>query len=95
MVHDPRTRIVYDDARHFVLTTPEKFDIITSDPIHPWVKGTPRFTPREYFQLVQRASQSRRLRHPMGAPLRKQLETVQSEMATFFEVFPHGTFGAI
>ena len=30
----------YDDARHFVLTTKEKFDLITSDPIHPFVKGS-------------------------------------------------------
>ena len=30
VMNDPRTKIVYDDARHFVLTTPEKFDIITS-----------------------------------------------------------------
>ena len=39
VLNDPRTDIHYDDARHFVLTTAEKFDIITSDPIHPWVKG--------------------------------------------------------
>ncbi len=39
VVHDGRTRVVYDDARHFVLTTPDKFDVITTDPIHPWVKG--------------------------------------------------------
>ena len=35
VLHDPRTTIVYDDARHYMLTTREKFDIITSDPIHP------------------------------------------------------------
>ena len=28
-----------DDARHFLLTTHEKFDAITSDPLDPWVKG--------------------------------------------------------
>src|SRR4029077_20702744 len=39
VMHDPRTTIVYDDARHYMLTAREKFDIITSDPIHPWVKG--------------------------------------------------------
>ena len=48
---DPRTQIVYDDARHFVLTTHEKFDIITSDPIHPWVKGAATLYTREYFEL--------------------------------------------
>src|SRR5258708_25446491 len=39
VVDDPRVQVVYDDARHFILTTRETFDIITSDPIHPWVKG--------------------------------------------------------
>ncbi|MEO8337490.1 MAG: fused MFS/spermidine synthase, partial [bacterium] len=37
--NDPRTTIYYDDARSYVLTSDEKFDIITSDPINPWVKG--------------------------------------------------------
>src|SRR5438094_3852024 len=33
VLHDRRTRMIYDDARHFILTTPEKFDVITTDPI--------------------------------------------------------------
>ena len=53
VMHDPRVQIVYDDARHFVLTTPEKFDIITSDPIHPWVKGSATLYSKEYFELVK------------------------------------------
>ena len=39
VLRDPRTRVVYDDARHYILISPEKFDVITTDPIHPWVKG--------------------------------------------------------
>ncbi len=53
VMHDPRAQIVYDDARHFVLTTREKFDIITSDPIHPWVKGSATLYSKEYFELVK------------------------------------------
>src|SRR5262245_35861833 len=51
VVRDPRVRIVYDDARHHLLTTPERFDIITSDPIHPWVKGSATLYTKEYFEL--------------------------------------------
>jgi spermidine synthase len=91
VIRDPRTRIVYDDARHYVLTTPEKFDIITSDPIHPWVKGIAPLYSTEYFQLVKKHL------NPGGfvtqwVPLyESNVETVQSEIATFFEVFPNGS----
>ena len=45
VLSDPRTTVVMDDARHFLATTSETFDIITSDPIHPWVRGPRRCTP--------------------------------------------------
>jgi spermidine synthase len=88
---DPRVEIVHDDARHYLLTTDETFDIITSDPIHPWVKGSAALYTKEYFELVKR-----RLR-PEGVvaqwvPLYEStFEVVQSEFATFFDAFPMGT----
>ena len=91
VMHDPRTRIVFDDARHYVLTSTEKFDIITSDPIHPWVKGIAPLYSTEYFELVKRHL------NPGGfvtqwVPLyESNVETVQSEIATFFQAFPHGS----
>ena len=91
VVRDPRTRIVYDDARHFILTAKDKFDIITSDPIHPWVKGIAPLYSTEYFELCKQHL------NPGGfvtqwVPLYEStVETVQSEVATFFEVFPNGT----
>jgi len=36
VMNDPRTEVHYDDARHFVLTTPQKFDV--SLPI-PFIHG--------------------------------------------------------
>jgi spermidine synthase len=91
VLDDERVRVVYDDARHFVLTTDEKFDIITSDPIHPWVKGAATLYTQEYFQAC------RQHLNPGGVvtqwvPLyESETETVKSEYATFFEVFPSGT----
>ncbi|MEO7455685.1 MAG: fused MFS/spermidine synthase [Gemmatimonadaceae bacterium] len=94
VAHDRRTQIVFDDARSFVLTTDEKFDIITSDPINPWVKGAASLYTREYFESVKAHL------NPGGVvtqwvPLYEStLEAVQSELATFFEVFPNGTIWA-
>jgi spermidine synthase len=91
VVHDRRTQIVFDDARHFVLTTPEHFDIITSDPIHPWVKGAATLYSKEYFEMVKSHL------NPGGVvtqwvPLyQSDPETVRSEIATFLSVFPNAT----
>ncbi len=91
VVNDKRTQVIYDDARHFVLTTPEKFDIITSDPIHPWVKGSATLYSKEYFELVKQHL------NPGGVitqwvPLyESDPQTVKSEIATFFDAFPNGT----
>jgi spermidine synthase len=91
VLHDPRTRIVYDDARHFIFTTDETFDVITTDPIHPWVKGTSTLYSKEYYELVKAHL------NPGGVVAQwlpiydSDAATVKSELATFFEVFPNGT----
>jgi spermidine synthase len=88
---DPRVRLVYDDARHFLQTTPEKFDIITSDPVHPWVRGAATLYSLEYLQLV------RGHLNPGGVvtqwiPLYEtDTASVKSEIGTFAQVFPDTT----
>ena len=54
VLHNPRTRIVFDDARHYLLTTTDKFDIIASDPLDVFVKGTAALYSKEYFEAVKR-----------------------------------------
>jgi spermidine synthase len=94
VVKDPRVQIVYDDARNYVLTSKDKFDIITSDPIHPWVKGAATLYTREYFEMC------REHLNPGGfvtqwVPLYESNPgVVKSEIATFFDVFPDGTIWA-
>jgi spermidine synthase len=89
-VRGKQVEVVYDDGRHFLRTTQEKFDIITSDPIDPWVKGCAALNTVEYFRMC--------LDHlkPGGIvclwiPLyESNLDTSKSVIATFFQVFPHG-----
>ncbi|MFO7691546.1 MAG: fused MFS/spermidine synthase [Vicinamibacterales bacterium] len=87
---NPKVQIRIDDARHYLLTTKEKFDAITSDPLDPWVKGAAMLYSREFFDLVKR-----RLNPGGVVTLFVQLyssneEAVKSEIATFFETFPKG-----
>jgi spermidine synthase len=90
VVANPKTRIELDDARHYLLTTREKFDAITSDPLDPWVKGAAMLYTKEFFETVKAHL------NPGGAvTLFVQLyesntAAVKSEIATFLEVFPGG-----
>ena len=89
-VNGKQVEVVYDDGRHFLRTTREKFDIITSDPIDPWVKGCAALNTVEYYRMC------RDHLNPGGSvslwiPLQESnVETARSVIATFFEVFPHG-----
>src|SRR5216117_589154 len=91
VLHDRRTRMVYDDARHYIFTASQKFDVITTDPIHPWVKGTSTLYSKEYYEIVKAHL------NPGGVVAQwlpiydSDPATVKSEFATFFEVFPNGT----
>jgi spermidine synthase len=90
VVRNPKVRIHLDDARHYLLTTDEKFDAITSDPLDPWVKGAATLYTREFFEEVKEHL------NPGGVvTLFVQLyestdAAVKSEIATFLEAFPNG-----
>ncbi|HEY6362624.1 MAG TPA: fused MFS/spermidine synthase [Vicinamibacterales bacterium] len=90
VVRNPKVRIHLDDARHYLLTTDERFDAITSDPLDPWVKGAATLYTREFFQEVKNHL------NPGGVvTLFVQLyesneAAVKSEIATFLEAFPNG-----
>jgi spermidine synthase len=91
VVQDPRVQFVSDDARNFLFTTRQKFDVITSDPIHPWVKGAAALYTREYFECCRKRLKPGGMVTQWVPLYESDLPTVKSEIATFFEVFPHGT----
>src|SRR5258708_15140703 len=89
VVDNPKVHIRIDDARHYLLTTNERFDAITSDPLDPWVKGAAMLYTREFFELVKK-----RLNPGGAVTLFVQLyesntAAVKSQIATFMEAFPN------
>ena len=91
VVNNPHTRIIFDDARHYILTTRDKFDIITSDPIHPWVKGSATLYTKEYFELVKSHLNPGGIVTQWVPLYESDSAVVKSEIETFFEIFPDGT----
>ena len=85
---------MFDDARHYLMTTTDKYDIIASDPLDVFVKGTAALYSKEYFDAVKRHLNPGGM-FTLYVPLyESDVRTVKSELATFFEAFPNATVWA-
>jgi spermidine synthase len=91
VLDDPRVQLVFDDARHFLQTTKEKFDIITSDPIHPWVRGAATLYSLEYLTLAKEHLTPGGVVTQWIPLYETDLRSVKSEIGTFARVFPDTT----
>ena len=88
---NPKVTIEIDDGRHFLMTTDEKFDGITSDPLDPWVKGSAALYSKEFFEAAKAHLNPGGVVTQWMQLYQTNEEAVKSEIATFFEVFPFGT----
>ena len=68
---------MFDDARHYLLTTTDKFDIIASDPLDVFVKGTAALYSREYFESVKQHLNPGGIVHPLCAAYETDEPTIQ------------------
>ena len=90
VVSNPKVRVHIDDARHFLQTTGETFDAITSDPLDPWVKGAAMLYTREFFELAKSRLNPGGVMTLFVQLYESNIEAVKSEIGTFFEAFPNG-----
>jgi spermidine synthase len=90
VVRNPKVHLEIDDARHFLLTTDQKFDAITSDPFDPWVKGAATLYTREFFQEAKSHLNPGGVMTVFVQLYESGMPAVKSEIATFLEVFPNG-----
>jgi spermidine synthase len=90
VIENPKVEVHIDDARHFILTTRQKIDALTSDPLDPWVKGAAALYTQEFFQTVKDRLTTGGLVTLFVQLYESNPEAVKSEIATFFKVFPGG-----
>src|SRR4051812_9952882 len=90
VVRNPKVTVQVDDARHFLFTTDQKFDAITSDPLDPWVKGAAMLYTREFFELAKQRLNPGGVMTLFVQLYESNRDAVKSEIATFFEAFPKG-----
>jgi spermidine synthase len=90
VVTNPKVHVQLDDARHYLMTTKEKFDAITSDPLDPWVKGAAMLYTREFFEVVKSHLNPGGVVTLFVQLYESNTAAVKSEIATFMEAFPNG-----
>ena len=90
VVRNPKVHVRIDDARHFVETTHETFDAITSDPLDPWVKGAAMLYTVEFFEMAKQHLNPGGVVTLFVQLYESNTEAVKSEIGTFLEVFPNG-----
>jgi spermidine synthase len=87
ILDDPRVELVFDDARHFLATTRERFDVITSDPIHPWVRGNSMLFSRQYYAIVREHLRPGGIATQWVPLYDTNAEAIRIQMRTFSEAF--------
>jgi len=90
VVDGKQIEVFYDDGRHFVRTTHEMFDVITSDPIDPWVKGCAALNTVEYYQMCKEHLNPGGVMALWIPFYESNSDTAKSVLGTFFKVFPNG-----
>jgi len=52
VLQDPRVHVIFDDARNYLFTTRERYDLIVSEPSNPWIAGVAALFTREFYRAA-------------------------------------------
>lgn len=91
VLRDPRVRVVIGDGRNFILASPKRYDVISSEPSNPWMAGVANLFSREFYRMARRrlADDGIMVQWFHGYSLfPRELRMIVN---TFRQVFPHAT----
>jgi len=86
---DPRLRVVLDDVRTVLRVNPARYDLIISEPSHPWVPGVANLFTREFFTLGRERLRDDGMFVQWLQIYQLSTESIRSVLATFADVYPH------
>jgi spermidine synthase len=86
---DPRVRLIIDDARTYLRVTPDRYDIIVSEPSHPWVPGVANLFTQEFFTMGRARLREQGVFVQWLQIYQLSTDSLRSVLATFHNVFPH------
>jgi spermidine synthase len=86
---DSRLHLVIDDARTHLSVNSTQYDIIMSEPSHPWVPGVANLFTVEFFALGRERLAQNGIFVQWLQTYQLSTNTMRSVLATFQSVFPH------
>jgi spermidine synthase len=86
---DPRFRIVFRDARNYILRAPRSYDVIVSEPSNAWISGVSNLFTREFHEAALSRLAPGGIFAQWFHYYSLDPADVKVELATFLSVFPH------
>jgi len=86
---DARLRLIVDDARAYLRVNPTEYNMIVSEPSHPWVPGVANLFTREFFELGRSRLTEDGIFVQWLQIYQLSNDGLRSVLATYKSVFPH------
>ena len=86
---DPRLRVLSNDGRNFLASTPERYDVVISEPSNPWITGVSNLFTLDHFLAARQALAPDAVFCQWVQLYEMSEGSVQSILRTFAEAFPH------
>lgn len=89
VLNNPKIRLTIGDAREWLLLTPERYDVIASEPSNPFRAGVASLFTRDYYQAADARLTPDGLFLQWVQAYEVDARTIQTIYATMASVFPH------
>jgi spermidine synthase len=85
---DPRLRVLSNDGRNFLASTPERYDVVISEPSNPWITGVANLFTLDHFLAAKQALAPGAVFCQWVQLYEMSEGSVQSILRTFAAAFP-------
>jgi spermidine synthase len=88
-LEDPRMVLRIADARNYLLVTPDRYDVIISEPSNPWMAGVANVFTQEFFRLGQSKLKEEGVFCQWLQLYKISPDSFKTVLTTFQSVFPY------
>ena len=90
VLQDSRVQLRLNDARNSLLVDGRSYDLIVSQPSHPWLSGAGNLFTRQFFEIAADHLNEGGIFTQWVNLFNMDATTLRSILQAYFQVFPHG-----